>query len=103
MIRRPPRSTLFPYTTLFRSGAQAPPARNAPRGAGARRPGGRPDPAHGVRRGVGGTHAVGARVPPRGRRPALEPPDAGTAASQPDAPTPDRYAPADAPQAAYPP
>src|SRR2546426_6514827 len=26
MIRRPPRSTLFPYTTLFRSLAQAPPA-----------------------------------------------------------------------------
>src|SRR5437660_5228149 len=24
MIRRPPRSTLFPYTTLFRSGASAP-------------------------------------------------------------------------------
>src|SRR2546427_12012628 len=24
MIRRPPRSTLFPYTTLFRSGGQAP-------------------------------------------------------------------------------
>src|SRR3712207_8599473 len=23
MIRRPPRSTLFPYTTLFRSGAHA--------------------------------------------------------------------------------
>src|SRR5258708_31847507 len=23
MIRRPPRSTLFPYTTLFRSGAQS--------------------------------------------------------------------------------
>src|SRR3712207_9232329 len=23
MIRRPPRSTLFPYTTLFRSGRQA--------------------------------------------------------------------------------
>ena len=23
MIRRPPRSTLFPYTTLFRSGAKA--------------------------------------------------------------------------------
>src|SRR5258708_14891072 len=23
MIRRPPRSTLFPYTTLFRSGKQA--------------------------------------------------------------------------------
>src|SRR2546426_7551264 len=30
MIRRPPRSTLFPYTTLFRSprhGAERPPAR----------------------------------------------------------------------------
>src|SRR3712207_8340518 len=26
MIRRPPRSTLFPYTTLFRSLAAAPPA-----------------------------------------------------------------------------
>src|SRR3989449_2989465 len=27
MIRRPPRSTLFPYTTLFRSCAASPPAR----------------------------------------------------------------------------
>src|SRR5256712_3430679 len=27
MIRRPPRSTLFPYTTLFRSAAQPLPAR----------------------------------------------------------------------------
>src|SRR2546426_8403981 len=27
MIRRPPRSTLFPYTTLFRSGGNAPSAR----------------------------------------------------------------------------
>src|SRR5215216_7498067 len=47
MIRRPPRSTLFPYTTLFRSAA-APrrPAREArrdPRGRGARRA--RPAPA----------------------------------------------------------
>src|SRR5258708_38436810 len=33
MIRRPPRSTLFPYTTLFRS----PPARPPGRGPGARR------------------------------------------------------------------
>src|SRR3712207_7905281 len=33
MIRRPPRSTLFPYTTLFRSGPEeAPP----PSGAGTR-------------------------------------------------------------------
>src|SRR3712207_8156900 len=32
MIRRPPRSTLFPYTTLFRSGLKAggPPAHNKP-------------------------------------------------------------------------
>src|SRR2546425_1333483 len=31
MIRRPPRSTLFPYTTLFRSGrAGAPPSRCSP-------------------------------------------------------------------------
>src|SRR5258708_27378057 len=29
MIRRPPRSTLFPYTTLFRSGV-APPVEAAP-------------------------------------------------------------------------
>src|SRR5688572_33500743 len=42
MIRRPPRSTLFPYTTLFRSRpgagerARGRPARRAPRG-GARR------------------------------------------------------------------
>src|SRR5437763_3838190 len=26
MLRRPPRSTLFPYTTLFRSPCRAPPA-----------------------------------------------------------------------------
>src|SRR5260370_17561006 len=26
MIRRPPRSTLFPYTTLFRSGVEVPPS-----------------------------------------------------------------------------
>src|SRR2546423_2358896 len=29
MIRRPPRSTLFPYTTLFRSAAAPPPAARA--------------------------------------------------------------------------
>src|SRR2546427_1452753 len=33
MIRRPPRSTLFPYTTLFRSGS-APGARNVISGNG---------------------------------------------------------------------
>src|SRR5256885_5487520 len=32
MIRRPPRSTLFPYTTLFRSHSLAFPLRPCPRG-----------------------------------------------------------------------
>src|SRR3712207_7345527 len=31
MIRRPPRSTLFPYTTLFRSQARQKPGRKAAR------------------------------------------------------------------------
>src|SRR2546426_5591139 len=31
MIRRPPRSTLFPYTTLFRSGGDGGDARDRPR------------------------------------------------------------------------
>src|SRR5262245_63972313 len=30
MIRRPPRSTLFPYTTLFRSSEGSPPTRDRP-------------------------------------------------------------------------
>src|SRR5437899_5440468 len=46
MIRRPPRSTLFPYTTLFRSRRRPPcptpprpaPARSAGRGGWRRRP-----------------------------------------------------------------
>src|SRR3712207_8891942 len=33
MIRRPPRSTLFPYTTLFRSGDERVPARRPHRGS----------------------------------------------------------------------
>src|SRR5258708_24392962 len=37
MIRRPPRSTLFPYTTLFRSGTQ-PPMSSVPALAEAVRP-----------------------------------------------------------------
>src|SRR5712672_1878886 len=36
MIRRPPRSTLFPYTTLFRSG-QPPASRPGPATGGRRR------------------------------------------------------------------
>src|SRR2546422_11198265 len=35
MIRRPPRSTLFPYTTLFRSDRHRPPARGGEAGDGA--------------------------------------------------------------------
>src|SRR5690554_7679761 len=34
MIRRPPRSTLFPYTTLFRSAARLPHGGVPPRPAG---------------------------------------------------------------------
>src|SRR3712207_7361274 len=36
MIRRPPRSTLFPYTTLFRSGAAVPAALRPGAAAGPR-------------------------------------------------------------------
>src|SRR2546427_10001153 len=72
MIRRPPRSTLFPYTTLFRSGS-ARPRRRAPdlrlRRARA------PRPAGGVRavRRAGGPGADGGgraaqRLPPRAHR-----------------------------------
>src|SRR5205085_5588687 len=39
MIRRPPRSTLFPYTTLFRSGGRAHHRRDAPRPGSDDRPG----------------------------------------------------------------
>src|SRR5688572_31819120 len=58
MIRRPPRSTLFPYTTLFRSPPPAP-APSAPRCAGTPpRPGpaGPPPPLPG-----GGSPAGGGR------------------------------------------
>src|SRR3712207_7407992 len=51
MIRRPPRSTLFPYTTLFRSPPRPPPNRSS-----------------------GGRDAPEARPPrPRVRRPVLRP------------------------------
>src|SRR5256885_13121454 len=41
MIRRPPRSTLFPYTTLFRSRGAQERAPGHPYGGAAARPGGR--------------------------------------------------------------
>src|SRR3712207_8395163 len=40
MIRRPPRSTLFPYTTLFRSPATPAPLRPVRSGQGSVRPSG---------------------------------------------------------------
>src|SRR5258708_37472216 len=49
MIRRPPRSTLFPYTTLFRSRSR----RQRPRGCGPENgsvAGGRPPRGEGARR-----------------------------------------------------
>src|SRR5687768_17640330 len=50
MIRRPPRSTLFPYTTLFRSRAVAGPAlRPGHAGPGAATAGVRPQPPAGGR------------------------------------------------------
>src|SRR3712207_8243223 len=36
MIRRPPRSTLFPYATLFRSAGRVGPRRHGPAGLGHR-------------------------------------------------------------------
>src|SRR2546422_5018224 len=45
MIRRPPRSTLFPYTTLFRSGPAAGKAQGA-RGGNARASGRAPARVH---------------------------------------------------------
>src|SRR5688572_31767996 len=49
MIRRPPRSTLFPYTTLFRSHLQ-PRRRRGPRGRAAPHRSGQPEPARDRRR-----------------------------------------------------
>src|SRR2546430_4650120 len=50
MIRRPPRSTLFPYTTLFRSGYGRPHRGNSLSGQGMR-------PCHGLRLAAHGTGA----------------------------------------------
>src|SRR2546426_3301061 len=55
MIRRPPRSTLFPYTTLFRS----------LRGPGGSGPGEHGDGAAVRRRGAAGSNGVGGRRVPR--------------------------------------
>src|SRR5437773_10689509 len=66
MIRRPPRSTLFPYTTLFRSVA-APETRGARRAGKARlRLGSRSQASHA--RGVSGARRHLAAQPERDRK-----------------------------------
>src|SRR3712207_8855183 len=57
MIRRPPRSTLFPYTTLFRSAGL--PARHGHPRAGGDRPASPPQPRRPV---LGGDPAAQARL-----------------------------------------
>src|SRR5258707_4418282 len=68
MIRRPPRSTLFPYTTLFRSGARRAAARRV-QGAAGRRP---PEALSG-RMGRRGAGARAASVEPAALLGGLEP------------------------------
>src|SRR5256886_15098214 len=71
MIRRPPRSTLFPYTTLCRSRAGAPP--DAGERVVERRRGGSRDGHHGVAPrpapARGGSHPLVADAQPAGHRP----------------------------------
>src|SRR3712207_7938614 len=63
MIRRPPRSTLFPYTTLFRSRSEGHCRRGHPRAwfdrGGLRRNGGGRGPARGRDRALCRLHAAG--------------------------------------------
>src|SRR5690606_41436475 len=67
LLRRPPSSTLFPYTTLFRSCAQALRARLRVRARSARRAARKAFPVPQHARGVDG---LGGRTGPRsGRRP----------------------------------
>src|SRR2546427_5232596 len=80
MIRRPPRSTLFPYTTLFRSpvrgrggggGARPRPPRGADLHTAACAPHRPPEPRLHLRGFVDGRHgrAAGVAPPPRGADP----------------------------------
>src|SRR2546428_6786248 len=64
MIRRPPRSTLFPYTTLFRSHPRSLADHGLEVGLGALRGASELLP-HTFRRGVGGFLRVGGRVSER--------------------------------------
>src|SRR4028119_81389 len=74
MIRRPPRSTLFPYTTLFRS--PAPPRAGRRRAWATPRPPAPPGPRRRRPRGGGRSRRGGPRRPPgprAGPRPPLRP------------------------------
>src|SRR2546430_15392441 len=66
MIRRPPRSTLFPYTTLFRSPATAPLLRH-PRPGGLRRGRCGGPSGGGARLGRDAPRCRGGRLPDAGR------------------------------------
>src|SRR2546428_9233128 len=67
MIRRPPRSTLFPYTTLFRSPPDGADGRHPPDGGPARAPAAAARPHHDRARddrdGGGGRAARRVRLP----------------------------------------
>src|SRR3712207_6868593 len=68
MIRRPPRSTLFPYTTLFRSDGRPEGIQAGPRGPGHRRDAGL-RAAHGLRAGVAAAVLLADVQPPGHERP----------------------------------
>src|SRR3712207_7897169 len=75
MIRRPPSSTLFPYTTLFRSGGHVPGSAGRGRQWGRRVRAAHPPLHAGVA--VGGAHLgpggrAAAEADPRARRPARD-------------------------------
>src|SRR2546425_1841868 len=72
MIRRPPRSTLFPYTTLFRSHRRPPREgreEGCPQGRAERRRSGRGRPHQAVRDVAGGAGELRSRPPARRRGP----------------------------------
>src|SRR5438477_3134043 len=87
MLRRPPRSTLFPYTTLFRSGGAlttlSTPIAGRPTGTGPA-PLGTPGAAVGTPAGALTPGAIG--TPPAGLLPVGTPAAGQPAAAQPAAP-----------------
>src|SRR5688572_31735662 len=73
MIRRPPRSTLFPYTTLFRSPLRCQPLPSAVRAAATKRSAaGAGAGGSAGAGGAGGSGGAGCGTPARGTRPRSE-------------------------------